>query len=183
VKLESLLTQKKAAVLERWRDLIVQTYPADAYKFLKREKDRFNNPIGYTITRGTEGIYDALIQGSASNVLSSTVDSIVKIRAVQDFSASQAVAFVFLLKKSIREQLAAEMRENGFSEQLLTFESKIDELALLTFYSYMRCREKIHDIRVDEVKNGLFKLRQRVNLRDSDGPPPDVDAADSKKSM
>ncbi len=183
MKLESLLTQKKAAVLERWRDLIVQNYPADAYGFLKREKDRFNNPIGYTIARGTEDIYDALIEGSASNVLSSTVDSIIKIRAVQDFSASQAVAFVFLLKTAIREQLATEIRENGLSRQLLAFESKIDELALLTFDSYMRCREKIHDIRVNEVKNGLFKLRERVNIRDSDGAPPDVDAADSKKSM
>lgn len=171
MNLESLLTQKKAAVLERWRDLIVQTYPADASEFLKREKDRFNNPVGYAIARGTEGIYDALIEGSASNVLSSTVDSIIKIRAVQDFSPSRAVAFVFLLKKAIREQLVAEMRENGFSEQLLTFESKIDELALLTFDSYMRCREKIHDIRVDEVKNGMFKLRERVNLADEDRKP------------
>ena len=168
MKLESLLTQKKAAVLERWRDLIVQTYPADASEFLKREKDRFNNPVGYTIASGTEGIYDALLEGSASNVLSSTVDSIIKIRAVQDFSPSRAVAFVFLLKKAVREQLAAEMRENGFSEQLLAFESKIDELALLTFDSYMRCREKIHDIRVNEIRNGTFKLRERINLADEE---------------
>jgi hypothetical protein len=168
MKLESLLTQKKAAVLERWRDLIVKTYPADASEFLKREKDRFNNPVGYTIARGTEGIYDALIEGSASKVLSSTVDSIIKIRAVQDFSPSQAVAFVFLLKKAIREHLAAEMRENGLSRQLLAFESKIDELALLTFDSYMRCREKIHDIRVNEIRNGTFKLRERINLADEE---------------
>ena len=168
MKLESLLTQKKAAVLEKWRDLIVQTYPADASEFLKRDKDRFNNPVGYTIASGTEGIYDALLEGSTSNVLSSTVDSIIKIRAVQDFSPSQAVAFVFLLKKAIREQLAAEMRENGFSEQLLAFESKIDELALLTFDSYMRCREKIHDIRVNEIRNGTFKLRERINLADEE---------------
>ena len=168
MKLESLLTQKKAAVLEKWRDLIVQTYPADASEFLKRDKDRFNNPVGYTIASGTEGIYDALLEGSASNVLSSTVDSIVKIRAVQDFSPSQAVAFVFLLKKAIREQLAAEMRENGLSSQLLAFESKIDELALLTFDSYMRCREKIHDIRVNEIRNGTFKLRERINLADEE---------------
>ena len=168
MKLESLLTQKKAAVLEKWRDLIVQTYPADASEFLKRDKDRFNNPVGYTIASGTEGIYDALLEGSTSNVLSSTVDSIIKIRAVQDFSPSQAVAFVFLLKKAIREQLAAEMRENSFSEQLLAFESKIDELALLTFDSYMRCREKIHDIRVNEIRNGTFKLRERINLADEE---------------
>ena len=168
MKLESLLTQKKAAVLEKWRDLIVQTYPADASEFLKRDKDRFNNPVGYTIASGTEGIYDALLEGSTSNVLSSTVDSIIKIRAVQDFSPSQAVAFVFLLKKAIREQLAAEMRENGLSRQLLAFESKIDELALLTFDSYMRCREKIHDIRVNEIRNGTFKLRERINLADEE---------------
>jgi len=168
MKLESLLTQKKAAVLEKWRDLIVQTYPVDASEFLKRGKDRFQNPVGYAIARGTEGIYDALIEGSASDVLSSTIDSIIKIRAVQDFSPSQAVVFVFLLKKAIREQLAAEMRENGLSRQLLTFESKIDELALLTFDSYMRCREKIHDIRVNEIRNGTFKLRERINLADEE---------------
>ena len=159
MKLESFLAQRKEAVLERWRDLIIQTYPADVSEFLKREKDRFNNPVGYAIICGTEDLYEALLAGSTSDAFSSAVDSIIKIRAVQEFSPSQAIAFVFLLKKVVREQLATEMRENGFLEQLLAFESRIDELALLTFDSYMRCREKIHDIRVNEIRNGTLKLR------------------------
>ncbi len=154
--------------MDRWRDLIVRTYPADASEFLKREKDRFNNPVGYAITRGTEDIYDALIEGSGPTVLSSAVDGIVRIRSVQDFSASEAVAFVFLLKTAIRDVFAVQMRENGFVEQLLAFESAIDELALFTFDSYMKCREKIHNIRINEIENGAFKPRERGNFADED---------------
>jgi len=173
----SLLVEKKTAVLQRWCDLIVDTYPDGAREFLSGQKDRFQNPIGYVIIRNTEALYDALLAGPGSDAFSSSIDDIVRIRAVQDFTASQAVAFVFQLKRAIREQLGPEMFRNGFVEQLLDFESRIDDFALLTFDTYMRCREKVYDIRVDQARNGIFKLRERLNLprkREESSQPPET---------
>ncbi len=162
--LEGLLSQKKAAILERWLHLILETYPAESSRFLKQEKDRFLNPVGYTISQEIEAIYEELLQGMDSEKLSHFLDKIVRIRAIQDFSPSQAIAFIPLLKKGIREELKGEVRKNQIFEELLRFESRIDRLALLAFDIYMKCREKIYEIRVNEVKNRTFSLLKRANL-------------------
>jgi len=164
MKLENLLSQKRAAILERWFHLILEAYPIDTSTFLKKQKDRFANPVGYTISQGIEGLFEELLQGMDSDKVSSFLDNIVRVRAVQDFSPSQAMAFIFLLKKVIREELKSEMRENGLAEELLIFESKIDALALLSFDIYMKCREKIYEIRVNEVKNSVYMLLRKANL-------------------
>lgn len=83
---------------------------------------------------------------------------------MQDFSASQAVSFIFLLKKVIREEIEEELKDNQSSLELAAFEVKIDELALLSFDIFMRCREKIYDLKAQEIKRMTFKLLQRANL-------------------
>ena len=158
--LEQLLSQKRAAILERWLGLILETYPADSSRFFQQEKDRFINPVGYTISREIEVLYDELLQGMNPDKLYASLDNIIRIRAVQDFSPSQAIAFVFLLKKAVRETLASELRDNQFFEELLKFESRIDELALLAVDIYTKCREKIYEIRVNEVKAERDRIGQ-----------------------
>ena len=99
VVLESLLSQRKAPILERWLHLILETYPANSSSFFKQERDRFVNPVGYTISQGIETLYEELLQGMNFDKLSASLDNIIRIRAVQDFFPSQAVGFVFLLRK------------------------------------------------------------------------------------
>jgi len=166
--LEYFLSQKKASILERWFYLTLETYPAETSRFLKQEKDRFINPVGYTISQEIEALYDELLRGMNPAKLSTSLDNIIRIRSVQDFSPSQAIAFVFLLKKAVREELESEIRENQLFEELLKFESRIDELALLASDIYVRCREKIYEMRINEVKaerERVFKLLERANPR------------------
>jgi len=165
--LEHLLPQKRAAILERWFQLILETYPADTSRFLKQEKDRFINPVGYTISQEIEALYDELLQEMNSDKLAACLDNIIRIRAVQDFPPSQTIAFIFLLKKAIREELASEIAENRVLEELLKFESKIDKLVLFALDIYMKCREKVFEIRVNEAKaerERVLKLLDRTNL-------------------
>lgn len=153
--------------MERWFQLILETYPADTSRFLKQEKDRFINPVGYTISQEIEALYDELLQEMNPDKLAACLDNIIRIRAVQDFPPSQTIAFIFLLKKAIREELASEIAENRVLEELLKFESKIDQLVLLALDIYMKCREKVFEIRVNEAKaerERVLKLLDRTNL-------------------
>jgi len=153
--------------LERLFQLVLETYPADTSGFLKQEKDRFTNPVGYTISQEIEALYDGLLQEMNSDKLAACLDNIIRIRAVQDFSPSQTIALIFLLKKAIREELASEITENRVFEELLKFESRIDKLVLLAFDIYMKCREKVFEIRVNEAKaerERVLKLLERINL-------------------
>ncbi len=164
MRLEKLLTHKKPTILKKWFNVVIETYPPETAVFLKKQKDRFANPVGSSILQGIEGIFESLLQGIDHEKVPTFLDNIIRIRAVQDFSPSQAIVFVFLLKKVIREELRKEIRENGLSGELLALESRIDDLALLAFDIFMQCREKIYDIKAMELNNQTYSLLKRAKL-------------------
>ena len=167
--LEEVLLKKKTAVLKRWFNLIAQTYP-DGGAGLPKNKDRFANPVGYVISSSIADLYDALLQGDLnSDRVSSSLNDIIKVRAVQDFPPSQATAFVFLLKKAVRAELEGEIREARDFEELSIFESKIDDLGLRAFDIYIDCREKVYQVKVNEMKaeiENTFRLLERLSRKD-----------------
>lgn len=162
--LEHFLVKKRTDILKRWVDLIFDTYPADGRSFLKNRKNRIANPVGASIVDGVDKLFDWLVQGDESDVgnICMFLDNIVRIRAVQEFSASHSIGFVFFLKKAIRETLGSEIRKEGLYEDLLTFESRIDSLALLAFDNYSQCREQLHQIRAAEIRNRTSRLLERA---------------------
>jgi len=164
MKLADLLTQKRSPIVKKWCDLILQTYPEQSQSFLRKQKDQFANPVGRAISEGIESIYDELVGEADANKLSLFLDDIVRVRAIQEFSPSRAVGFVFGLKKIIRDELASEIRQEGFSDEWAAFESQIDSLALLCFDIYTECRQKISDIRVNEVRNQSARLLKMAGL-------------------
>lgn len=164
MRLNSLLADKKAAILEKWFDVIIETYPPDTASFLKNQNNRFTNPIGATVSKGIEDIFDELLVGNNREKTPEFLDSMIRVRAVQDFTASQAISFIFPLKRIIREELSAEIAGNQLSDEILSLESSIDNLALSAFDIYMKCREKIYEIKANEVKSRTFRLLQMANL-------------------
>jgi hypothetical protein len=164
MRLENIVEQKKALVLKKWFEVVVQTYPADASNFLKTQKDPFSNPVGKTFSRGLEALFDLLLKGWDAEAVSSFLDPMIRIRAVQDFTPAQAVAFVFSLKHVIRECLSKEVKEGQFLNELPQLESKIDEMGLMAFDIYMKCREKIFQLKSNELKNSTFSAFKRAGL-------------------
>ncbi len=164
MNLKNLLSEKKKSILKRWFNLILETYPPETKSFLKAQKNRFANPVGATILKGTEDLFEGILEGMDSDRVCTFLDSIIRVRAVQDFTASQAVVFIFLLKKVIRDELKNEIMEKGFSDELLVFESTIDDLALLSFDIFMKCREQIYELKANEVKNMTYTLLKRAKL-------------------
>jgi hypothetical protein len=162
--LNDLLTKKKNAILKRWFQSIIDTYHPDAANFLTKQKDRFANPVGYTLTAETENIFNALIAGDFTEPTVSSLENIIRIRSVQEFSPSQAVSFAFFLKKAIREELKPELKDVKMLEELTNFETTIDRLALIAFDIYSACREKLYDIKVKEIKSRSYKIMERTNI-------------------
>ena len=159
MNIDKLLAEKKSKIIKKWRDAIIQSYPEDSQGFLKREKSQFANPVGLIISKEIETLYDEIIKGDNTEKISSCLDSIIRIRAVQDFKPSRAVAFVLQLKQIIKEELG-----NGHSDEMQLLDNRIDDVTLLAFDVYSACRQKISEIRVNEVKNQVGKLLERANL-------------------
>ncbi len=164
MRLNNLLAQRKTAIIKNWFTLAVETYPLDTASFLKRQKDPFSNPVGRTISRGLEGLFNELLKEMDYEIITSFLDPIIRIRAIQNFSPSQAVSFIFLLKKAIRENTKKEVPEEQLFNELLLFESKIDQLVMIAFNLYMQCREKIYDLKANEMRNSTYKAFKRAGL-------------------
>lgn len=165
MKLAHLLAQKKSAILERWLDLIFAMYPPETAGFLKREKDRFNNPVAFRIYEGAKGLVEAVVVGATPEEISQSLDEIIRIKALQDFTPSQVLAFVFLLKMVIREELNKEMgADAGLAVEMLALESQIDGMALLGFDVYLKRRERLYEVKVDEIKRGVSGLLRKAGV-------------------
>lgn len=164
MKLDELLRHKRSAIQDRWVRFIWDTYPADAKRFLAKQRDPFANPVGTTISKEIQNIYGKLLEGFDPEGVSPLLDRIVRIRAVQDFTPSQAIAFVFLLKAAIRSELENEIHQSHLLEDLLDFEAKIDRLALLAFDIYVKCKERLYEIRANQAGRQVSRLLRRAGL-------------------
>ena len=137
-------------ILEQWIARTIQSYPSSSAAFLSGEKDPFRNPVGHTLRQSLTTLYQEL-QGSMDAVrIASALDAIVRLRAVQDLSPSQAVGFVFLLKPIVHE-LAPESGHALLDDKIKDrIDDRIDRLALVAFDKYMQCREQVAEIRKRE---------------------------------
>jgi len=175
MRLNNLLAQRKTAIIKNWFALAVETYPPDTASFLKKQKDPFANPVGRTISLGLEALFNELLQEMDHEIITSFLDPIIRIRAIQNFSPAQAVSFIFRLKKAIRDDIKKEALEERLFNELLLFESKIDQLAMMAFNLYMECKEKIYDLKANEMRNSTYKAFKRAGLvREMPVDEPDI---------
>jgi RsbT co-antagonist protein rsbRD N-terminal domain len=165
--LRDVLAADKTALIEAWRARILQTYPEHTGRFLARERDPFRNPVGSTLKDALPVLFDGLLQGIDTAEVTPALDRIVRIRAVQDFTAGQAVGFLFLLKKVVREALQGEIQGGPDGGDLAAMEGRIDEMALLAFDLFMGCREKIYEIKANEAKRRIYVLEKRYGMEAS----------------
>jgi hypothetical protein len=175
VQLPDLLKSKRTAIVERWKELALQSYPQDSVPFLRQERDRFCNPIGHLTGESLEAVFEGLVAGRPAEQTRAALDGIVRVRAVQDLSASQAVGFVFLLERAIREELGEAGASRVSGAEWSALRAGIDELALQAFDLFMECREKIYELRADEVKRRTSRLLERLQrqvVQDEAGPDP-----------
>ena len=167
ILLLEFLARKRNSIVGAWLQRIVQGYAESTSRFLMQEQDRFRNPMGHVLRENLPALFDALLQGGATVDLEPRLDPIVRMRAVQDFSASQAVSFVFLLKEVVRQEARGDRQIDPDGSALAAFESRIDGLALLAFDLFVRCREQISDIKANELRRKYY-IGDRLAARGTD---------------
>ena len=72
-------------------------------------------------------------------------EEFIRLRAVQEISAAEAVSHIFVLKDIVRERI---LPEKGYED----LSRRLDFLALHTFNSFMQCRERLFQLRLKEMK-------------------------------
>lgn len=165
------LAAKKQDILKSWFQATVDSYPADTARFLKNQKDPFANPVGQTTYQSLETLVDALITGAGRDVMEKALDPILRIRAVQTFTPSKAVGFIFSLKEILHKHLTDTGNRTDAVRD--SFDRQIDEMAMAAFDIFVACREKIYELKANESRNQFFSSLKRAGLiveTEADGP-------------
>lgn len=131
------------AIVERWVERTLKSYPAEMFSFLSGEQDPFRNPVGHTLRENLATLLRELLGTMDRERIAPALDELVRLRAVQNFSPAEAVRFVFDLRALFCEVSGAVPE---------TLQSRIDELALMAFDQYMACREQIFELRAKELR-------------------------------
>jgi hypothetical protein len=134
-------------MLDRWFASALECYSAETIRFLGVEKDPFRNPVGHTLRENLAVLLEQLLGGMEPEPAQAALENILRIRAVQDLTASQAVQFVFQLRPILRKFQAEANYE--------VLDARIDQLALWAFEEYARCRERLADLRISESRRGM----------------------------
>jgi hypothetical protein len=166
-KLKKLLLDEKAAITKMWLDKLFQTYSPDAVKLFAKDKNQFTNPVGNILSEGINGAFEALVEED-NEALAANLDKIIRIRSVQDMSASQSVSFVFFLKDVVRRALKNHLKGPAMMAELIRFDAGVDAATLAAFDAYVQCRDKVFELRVNEVKRNVSQILKMTGFFEND---------------
>ena len=160
-----LIEARKDTIERRWVDAVLSAYPSEAAVLFRTQRDPFANPLGQSVREGTRGILQTMLNGMDQGELRSHLDKIVRIRAVQQFTPSQALSFIFSLRSIVREVIPEAEADARLAAGLAELDTRIDEVALAAFDLYAARREEVTGLRINEVKRQVAWVLGKVNQR------------------
>ncbi len=151
-----LIGEHKKALLNQWVEITIGSYSSETARVLAKDSNRFDNPVGAVTKETLEAVIDLLCDGFDRDDMEKALDPLIRIRAVQSFTAADAVAFLFSLKPIVENLL----KEKNLQE----FHQAVDEIVLAGFNRYMKCREDIFLLKATESKRRVYNAFERAGL-------------------
>jgi len=143
-------------IVNKWVEYTLSTYISSG--FFVKEHDKFANPVGGNIRQALGQLFLLFSKGSDSKEFTPHLEQIMSIRSVQEFTPSQAVAPLNAVKHITREVFAADKERKQLVAELYDFEFAVDLAMLAAFDIYMQYRERLYQIRINEIKSGSHIL-------------------------
>lgn len=147
-------------ILKEWYQEVLGSFPKQSHALISSNTDRFANPIGFTLNDAIAEIFSALVGDKSLDEIAPALERIIKLRAIQGGRESAQLGFLLALKRIVRERCGA--YSSGFSEvgALLEIEDRMDEILLRAYEIYVRSRELILELQVNEIKNKTHMMRR-----------------------
>ncbi len=156
MELTEAFTEKRKEILSLWVERTLNSYTSPG--FFKKAKDPFANPVGVNTSDALHSIYDLLLSNAEPEAYQKPLDTIVRIRAVQEITPSQAVAPLLELKWVVKQVLKSDRKTSSLLADLDNFDCEVDRIALIAFDIYTACREQVYRGRIRELKSGSYLL-------------------------
>ncbi len=161
-----LLVMRKDTIVERWVDAVLSSYPSESAALFRQQQDPFGNPLGHSVREGIRGVFETILDGIDPEEMRSSLDEIVRLRAVQQLTPAEALSFVFSLRSIVREVIPEAAEDSLLRKGLSELDAKIDTVALAAFDVYAARREEVGQLRINEVKRQVAWVLQKMNRLD-----------------
>lgn len=155
MEFHNLLQKNREKLVKDWVQAALGSHSSNPVRFA-RNMDQFTNPVVFTMTEEFEKLFDELLRGLETGECDFDVTMTMRIRTVQDISASSAASFPFELKRIIREKFKEEIRRPALFDALQKTDTFLDQMGMLAFDGYMESREKIFSIKLSELKRSML---------------------------
>lgn len=139
-------------IVNKWVEYTLSTYLSSGF-FLK-ENDKFANPVGGNVREALSRLFVLLEKGADPREFVPPLEQLISIRAVQAFTPSQAVSPLHAVKHITRDVFAADKERSQLVRELYDFEFAVDLAVLAAFDIYMQYRERLYQVRIDEIRSG-----------------------------
>ncbi|MCK5741284.1 MAG: RsbRD N-terminal domain-containing protein [Chlorobi bacterium] len=161
MRVRAFLQKNKADLADKWLKMLTGQYSKDGSKFILGEKDQFANPMGFIYSEAIPQIFEAVVERQSTKTYDEPLRRIIQVRAVQDFTPSQALSFIFDLKQLITKSYKAD-NEIDFCEMIGIFQ-RIDAMAFSAFNIYCELKGRIWEIKANEVRKRNETMVMRLN--------------------
>lgn len=131
-------------LVEKWIEQLADSDPQQSAVLRAPQPNPFRNPVGYAVRKSLSQLWGELLGEMRPEVIDQALDTILRIRAVQDLSPNEAVGFV--------DHLRPLLRQCPIPVDPTSLEARIDQLALAASEKYMQCREQIAAVRLHETE-------------------------------
>jgi hypothetical protein len=159
---EQLLLRKEA-IAGHWLDRTARAHPSDGL-LLGRQRDPFANPVGHALSEAVHALLEGLLEQVGPEQLRARLEPILKIRSIQNLPASEAVAFLFLLKDVVQAECAQLRQDSTLLLELIELMAQIDRLALIAFDVYTHWRERVQEVQLNEIRRRVSELMSQQGL-------------------
>ncbi len=156
MKLDEAFRNHREKIVDRWVDYTLSTYKSSS--FFKKEKNKFANPVGGNTREALDRLFGLLAKNADPQEFVAPLEQIMQIRSIQEFAASVAVGPIHAVKHITREVLANDKERCHLVQDLYDFEFAVDLAVLAAFDLYMQCRERLYQVRIQEIKTGRYIL-------------------------
>lgn len=143
-------------IVNKWVEYTLSTYVSSG--FFVKEHDKFANPVGGNIRQALGTLFLLFSKGADSKEFTPPLEQIMSIRSVQEFTPSQAVAPINAVKHITREVFLADKERKHLAAELYDFDFAVDLAMLAAFDIYMQYRERLYQVRINEIKSGSHIL-------------------------
>lgn len=150
--LQEALWNYRENIVNKWVDYTLSTYISS--EFFKKEKDKFANPTGGLVRDALSSLFLLLREQKEDTDYKKAVEPLLLLRSIQEFLPSQAVAPINAVKHITREVLEKDKETKELVNQLYDFDFAVDLAMLAAFDQYMASRERLYQVRMDEIKTG-----------------------------